>query len=314
MTQFELMFSALVVYMSMSACSASGVESTEASDVAVAQQASPITHASRDEDHPAVVAILVDAEAPADNRLLCTGSLIGPRAVLTAAHCLNDVSPLGLQVAFGSDIRIPSATLRVIERRTHPDYRPEPLADHDLAVLALERAAPSALVPFTPGAPVDDTLVKIVGFGANDSGGSLGEKRVGTALIDEVDPTRFRVAPAPSLTCFHDSGAPALVQGADAEQLVGVTSSGRSDCAGFSRFMRVDSDWDEFIRPNIAEADSLPISRPETPIRAAGGCQVHGLGQRAWFAPSAAFVGLALGAMRRKRCRSRASSPAASNQ
>ncbi|HYQ44280.1 MAG TPA: trypsin-like serine protease [Polyangiaceae bacterium] len=301
MNRAKLAAHSSVVFALVSACCAQPRDVSERG-FDVGEQSVAVTYGSQDSGHPAVVSILTDS-VRGESSLLCTGTLVGSRAVLTAAHCLNDVFATPLHIAFGSDARRPTMTRRVSERYVHPDYRPEPLADHDLAVLAVESPVPSSFVAFAHDAPVTDTLVRLVGFGATDStGASSGKKMMGTARIDEAGTTRFLVTPAPSLTCFHDSGAPAFAGQGESEKLVGVTTSGRSDCAGFSRFMRVDSYWDGFVLPNISLAESLPALPAEpVAIRLGGGCQMKSVGRGALFPTSATSLGLALIASRRRR-------------
>ena len=261
-------------------------------DESVEEESSALTMAEPDDGDPAIVAVMaaMPGEPPS---MLCTGTLIGPRAILTAAHCLNDTEAVPLRVAFGSDTETLVASLRVVDRRIHPDYRSEPLAEHDLAILALEHAVTDAPVALArgvlDGSAVGDSL-RLVGFGLSAPAGSFGQKRTGTARIDAVDDTRFRVAPAPSLTCYHDSGAPALSTTDEGEALLGVTTSGDSDCSTFSRFTRVDRYVDDFIVPSLAVVDALPVPPPE-PLPHFGGCAVvpgHDI------APAAADLALAL--------------------
>jgi V8-like Glu-specific endopeptidase len=269
---------------------------------------SAITQSEEDTDDDAIVAVMVREP---DLQFVCTGTLISARVVVTAAHCLVGFQSAPLEVAFGHDVEAPSSRVRVTDRVIHPDYRAVPLADHDLAAVVLEQSALAEPVPLRR-APIENldtgTSTRLVGFGLTALDGVMGQKHMGTARIDEIAATRFRVAPFPSLTCFHDSGAPALLSRGGVEQLAGVTTSGDADCAVFSRFMRVDRYVDSFLDPIVLAVDQ---GRPLPVLTAAGspnpgGCQLApGPGEQPrWL--MAAWPA-ALGALARLRDRRRAS-------
>jgi V8-like Glu-specific endopeptidase len=211
----------------------------------------------------AVVAIgvrRVDCDEPL--AVHCTGTLVGPRLVLTAAHCVSDPR-LGtnLEVMFGSDVASSgSRFVRVTQAVRHPDYHGDG-DDADLAVLVLESEAPVAPVALGDQ-PLDGMVgasVRIVGFGVTGpSDGAIGTKRSGTSTVAEVLDRVFRTVPGTSLTCQGDSGGPLFAPVGTAERLVGVTSRGDPGCSSYGINVRVDRFLQDFIVPWIAATSSTP--------------------------------------------------------
>jgi hypothetical protein len=167
---------------------------------------------------PAVVPLLRDGE------LVCSGSVVAPHAVLTAAHCLRDSRPLTVDGH------------AVIARIAISTFEPTTLA-HDLAIVVVD--PPFQLAPLARGIATASE-VTLVGFGAP----LPNVQRTGTASALALESLHL-VSSGPAFTCEGDSGGPALAGGA----IVGVTSSG--DCTTVSRHARVDVDA-AFIESTIA--------------------------------------------------------------
>jgi V8-like Glu-specific endopeptidase len=226
----------------------------------------PIVDGTSDTGDPAAVAIGARRVGCAERLAVrCSGTLVAPRLVLTAAHCVLDPRlASSLEVMFGSAVDAPDAAFRqVVHVAVHPEYRDDGDAA-DLAALILDTPAPVA--PATLGAEaIDptwvDTQVRVVGFGqALSTDLVTGVKRSGTAVITEVGATGFRIAASPAMSCHGDSGGPVLVTRGGAEVVIGSTSTGDPGCTLYGDNVRVDSFRDAFIAPWIEDAATWPAS------------------------------------------------------
>lgn len=210
-------------------------------------------------------------------RWFCTGTLIHPRVVVTAAHCLED-GLLPNRVAFGaldkddlSEAEICSVKRRVV----HPLYTST--GRHDIALLILSKDAKTKPVARASTADLIASMkTTLVGFGTTDANATRGfgvQRKVTVNLrslriskeqdLDE-DEEKFGfesdyelVAGADGFdSCKGDSGGPAYLEGNGVRKLAGVTSRGvpsDSLCGDGGIYTRIDehkSFIDEVMRDN----------------------------------------------------------------
>ena len=190
--------------------------------------------------------------------LLCSGALIAPDVVLTAAHCLNIFGPEGpYEIFFGAQL-LPEPQGRFVRAAgavRHPDYEPQTHA-FDVALLRLATpvdvpplALPEASLSLAQGTPA-----RVLGFGdTKDVNAPAGRRRQGTLSVLEVSASAFRAGPAPGMSCVGDSGGPVLVNIGEREVLAGITVSGDVACRTEAVNVRVDVLRDAFLQPFLSE-------------------------------------------------------------
>jgi hypothetical protein len=171
---------------------------------------------------------------------LCSGAVIAPDLVLTAAHCVDSSASYRVVVV---DRRFRQRTVRAVAAAMHPAFvsgtTPRTQPGVDLALLKLERPLGSDFVPLDPrygGAAARGEPVEIAGFGVEAEGRktsarvlrqtqvvTLGTLQVANRVMVVVDRERLARVPGAG-ACRGDSGGPIVRGGPGGYQLVGIVS------------------------------------------------------------------------------------------
>lgn len=180
---------------------------------------------------PSVVAMLEDDDTP----VMCSGTLVHPDVIMTAAHCIIPERPI-IAVGFGefggNGGGAPSRVVSVLDCIGNPEYYDGEGADVGYCLLD-NSVNDVPIVPLMQGCEVEalvpDSEVYIIGYGATygsydpktdsvDAVG-VGPKRWTTQLVHSIDDFVQEInmygTTGSQSACFGDSGGPAMVALAD---------------------------------------------------------------------------------------------------
>jgi hypothetical protein len=230
----------------------------------------------------------IDIAEPGGGIASCSGTLISPNVVMTAAHCVYDTDkngnlvgvarPSKIAVRVGSrNVADPSLGIQagVVAVLPQPYYRWDGSRhNHDVALLALDRSMPQTPAALAEQRPAAGKSLLIAGYGSTSTNDDTEPSALKTALIDAADPASCHLlsetfdaswlfcgaastdpAVPGGISCYGDSGGPAFAYENTVSNLVveGVISYGsRHDCEFSRSFLVLVSSERGFIDHALA--------------------------------------------------------------
>jgi hypothetical protein len=232
--------------------------------LAISTPAGAITYGTIEVGHPFVGAIIVDlTQIRPDIGIIewCSGTLVSPKVFLTAGHCVEPLTRLGIPtnkvwVSFAVNIwQNPNSWRSVASWELHPDYNWGPTSDpHDIGALVLKKAvrdiAPARIAPvgFLDGLADAGVLSSAtfinVGYGSNESFQVDGWRKISHSSFLSLHNAWLymsqNIHSDGGGTCFGDSGGPTFYDDGTAEWIVATVSWGDAECVATNINYRAD--------------------------------------------------------------------------
>ena len=262
----------------------------------VGSSSQPILNGTTDTTDTSVVALHIASSNGPQGDALCSGTVVSPHVVMSAAHCLSPdvVGPVDhVDIFLGDDPFDPQqmADASLFVTASSTTYDPQfskDAATHDIAVVVSPTPlapAPIALNHDGLGTNDVDTPVHVVGFGESNGSdpNSAGPRRSADTVLFGVDDEHIRLV---NVICEGDSGGPTMMTKNGKTVVIGVHSfTTTQNCVSTGDDTRVDK-YTSFVEAAIKTADPGFLS---------GGCNASG--ERGDFAA----IAIAIGALARRR-------------
>jgi V8-like Glu-specific endopeptidase len=236
----------------------------------VTRTSSSIISGTKDTTDVAVVQVLIQhaSNPTADTSFQCSGTVVSPHVVVTAAHCLSEalVGPgQSWYVFYGSDSNDDAqlgdrSNFGYAKSVTaHPDFDPGSIktanaVNGDIGVIVLRDKAPVTPIALRHDTPKVGEPVHALGYGMSAAGdaSTSGVRNDTTSSIAEIDARSLSFDGGAHSMCEGDSGGPSLVDG----KLAGVHSyiQHATSCTGMNYDVRVDA-YADWIETTINTAD-----------------------------------------------------------
>lgn len=170
----------------------------------------------KNENSHNVVALVADKN---DGQALCTGTIVAPSVILTAAHCVDD-SPRSLHVVFGLTVQKAKEVREADKVIQHSNWnRHLPSGEGDLALIHFKGNLPEG---YQPVKLANENLslkagqkVLMIGYGVINGEAETGSgklRQTTTLVIGRHSPTEIVTDGKKSSVCFGDSGGPAFIK------------------------------------------------------------------------------------------------------
>lgn len=187
---------------------------------------------------PEIVRLQSDAE-------VCTGTIVGPRVVLSAAHCADLKN--SFFVYKGERYPVKFALSREYKKK-----------EHDVAVALTTRDIKDAEFGTIGSGLRHGSKLLFAGYGCTQRGGRPGDLRLGTTKVIGMDEDHvLSFSPGGAVLCQGDSGGPVFLREGDQDLVVAVNSAG--DIKNINLKVRLDSPLSRGFLKRVADHFKVAI-------------------------------------------------------